>query len=80
MALIYLVFTGLIDPAKETEKLEKKRAALLSSLEKLKKSMELEGYETKVPAEVRSANLEKLQQTETELVRLADAVTALKNM
>ncbi len=70
----------MIDPIKETEKLEKKRSALSSSLEKLKKSMEMEGYETKVPADVRAANSEKLEQTKTELIRLADAITALKNM
>ncbi len=73
-------FSGLIDPVKETEKLEKKRSALSSSLEKLKKSMEMEGYETKVPADVRAANAEKLEQTKTELIRLGDAITALKNM
>lgn len=76
----FFSFLGLIDPAKETEKLEKKRSALSSSLEKLKKSMEMDGYETKVPAEIRSANSEKLEQTETELIRLADAISALKNM
>jgi uncharacterized protein (UPF0147 family) len=42
--------------------------------------MEMDGYETKVPAEIRSANSEKLEQTETELIRLADAISALKNM
>jgi len=78
--LILKFFPGLIDPIKETEKLEKKRSALSSSLEKLKKSMEMEGYETKVPADVRAANSEKLEQTKTELIRLADAITALKNM
>ncbi len=78
--MILKFFPGLIDPIKETEKLEKKRSALSSSLEKLKKSMEMEGYETKVPADVRAANSEKLEQTKTELIRLADAITALKNM
>ena len=70
----------MIDPSKETDKLEKKRAQLLAGQEKLKKSMEMDGYETKVPAEVRTANAEKLQQTETELHRLADAILALKNL
>ena len=40
----------------------------------------MDGYETKVPVEVRTANAEKLQQIETELVRLADAIATLKNM
>ncbi len=42
--------------------------------------MELDGYETKVPVEVRSANAEKVQQIETELHRLNDAIQALKNL
>jgi valyl-tRNA synthetase len=74
------LFQGLIDPAKETDKLEKKRSLLSTSLDKLKKSMELDGYETKVPVEVRSANAEKVQQIETELHRLNDAIQALKNL
>jgi len=68
----------LIDPGKETEKLEKKRVALTSSKDKLQKGMSMEGYSEKVPLEVRNANAEKLLQTETELARIADAIQALK--
>jgi hypothetical protein len=42
--------------------------------------MEMDGYESKVPAEVRTANADKLLQTETELHRLSDAIAALKTM
>merc|ERR1712080_388360 len=36
----HLVLRGLIDPSKEVEKLEKKRSALLTQIEKLKKAAE----------------------------------------
>jgi valyl-tRNA synthetase len=58
--------------------LEKKRQVLVASKDKLQKGMGIEGYNEKVPIEVRNANSEKLQQTETELARLADAIQALK--
>jgi hypothetical protein len=34
---------GLIDPAKEVEKLDKKRSALLVTIDKLRKAAEVEG-------------------------------------
>ena len=36
---------GLIDPSKEVEKLNKKKAALQQTVEKLKKAMEVKGDE-----------------------------------
>ena len=39
---------GLIDPAKEVEKLNKKKAALQGTVDKLKKAMEVQDYESKV--------------------------------
>merc|ERR1712051_470142 len=38
---VHLMLKGLIDPGKEVEKLEKKRAALMSQIEKLKKKAAL---------------------------------------
>ena len=40
----HLVLKGIVDPVKEVEKLEKKKAALASQLEKLAKSMAGEKY------------------------------------
>ena len=39
----HLVLKGLIDPAKEKEKLEKKQAALRQQLDKLNKSTQIKG-------------------------------------
>ena len=39
---------GLIDPVKEVEKLNKKKAALEGTVDKLKKAIEIKDYESKV--------------------------------
>merc|ERR1712079_884815 len=77
---VHLMLKGLIEPGKEVEKLEKKRAALMSSIDKLKKAALVKDYESKVPEDVRKANVEKLEGNEAEVVRLAEAVQALKAM
>jgi len=76
----HLVLKGLIDPAKEMEKLGKKRAALEQTVGKLKKAVQVADYETKVPEDVRRANKEKLDTSEVEIVRLAEAVAALASI
>ena len=39
---------------------------------------QVQGYETKVPEDVRAANKEKLSQTRTEVERLTEAIKALQ--
>ena len=56
----HLLLKGLIEPAKEVEKLEKKKTALATTIEKLKKAAAVADYTAKVPEEVRAANQEKL--------------------
>jgi len=73
----HLMLKGLIDPAKEVEKLNKKKAALQQTVEKLQKAMEVADYATKVPEEVRTANTEKLETSRLEIERLCEAVTTL---
>ena len=74
----YLSLKGHIDPKMEGERLEKKRIALIAVLDKLEKAQKADGYEEKVPKQVRDANHEKAKQTQVELERLRDAVEALK--
>jgi len=76
----HLVLRGLIDPPKEVEKLDKKRAALRIQLEKLNKAVKVPDYEKKVPDDVRAANAEKLTQTDSEIHRLTDAMAALSTI
>jgi valyl-tRNA synthetase len=71
---------GLIDPAKELVKLQKKKDQLEQQVSKLKQAMAAPDYRTKVPEEVRLSNTDKLTQTEGELLRLLSAMTALRSM
>jgi len=76
----HLLLKGLIEPAKEVEKLEKKKTALATTIEKLKKAAAVADYTAKVPEEVRAANQEKLAGSEVEVVRLGEAILALQAM
>lgn len=71
---------GLIDPAKELVKLQKKQDQLEQQVRKLKQAMAAPDYTIKVPEEVRLFNTDKLTQTEGELVRLLSAMSALRTM
>lgn len=77
---IHLSLKGLIDVSKEVEKLKKKQESLEQTISKLKQSMSVPDYSTKVPEGVQAANTEKLGQSEGELIRLADALAALSTM
>jgi len=70
----------LIDTSKEVEKLKKKSDLLSQTIEKLNKAMSVADYQTKVPEDVRSANKDKLKQSQDELDRLAEAIGVLKIM
>jgi valyl-tRNA synthetase len=71
---------GLIDPAKELVKLQKKQDQLEKQVKKLMQAMAAPDYAVKVPEEVRLSNADKLTQTEGELVRLLSAMSALRAM
>ncbi|XP_026281108.1 valine--tRNA ligase isoform X2 [Frankliniella occidentalis] len=77
---VHLLLKGLIDPAKEEEKLQKKQDSLSQQVKKLEQSMVAPDYETKVPSEVRAANSEKLAQSKGEIERLAAAMKQLSTM
>lgn len=70
----------MIDTTKEVEKLKKKSDLLTQTVEKLQKSMSVADYDTKVPDDVKTANKEKLKQSQDELDRLAEAIGVLKIM
>ena len=73
----HLMLKGLIDPSKEVEKLNKKKATLQQTVDKLKKAMEVKDYASKVPEEVQAANKEKLDTSSLEIERLCEAIKQL---
>lgn len=77
---VHLLLKGLIEADKEIAKLQKKQIQLTQTVGKLKQAMEAADYATKVPAEVQTANTEKLQQSESEIQRITKAMETLKMM
>jgi valyl-tRNA synthetase len=77
---VHLLLQGLIDPAKELLKLQKKQDQLEQQVKKLKQTMAAPDYIVKVPEEVHLYNTDKLTQSEGELVRLLSAMSALRTM
>lgn len=76
----YLMLKGVVDPAKETERLSLKQEKLEAQVSKLKAAMCTSDYATKVPTEVQVVNLDKVHQIEGELARIAESISALKLM
>lgn len=70
----------MIDSTKEIEKLNKKSDSLTQTVTKLHKAMSVADYKTKVPEDVQNTNKEKLQQSQNEIDRLAEAIEVLKLM
>lgn len=51
----------MVDTSKEISKLEQQKEKLTSQQSKLKEKMEADGYQTKVPENVRKSNSEKVR-------------------
>ncbi|KAJ8922358.1 hypothetical protein NQ315_004301 [Exocentrus adspersus] len=75
---VNLLLKGLIDPSKEIGKIQKKLDFLQGTKERVTKAMSAADYEVKVPVEVQQANVEKLNQTCTEITRLEAALRSLR--
>lgn len=77
---IHLLLKGLIEVDKEILKLEKKKQLLDQTVQKLKQSMSADDYLIKVPVDVQNINLEKLEQSSSEIERISSAMETLKLM
>lgn len=75
-----LLLKGLIEPSKEIAKLQKKIEFLSATRDKLDKAMSATDYVNKVPEEVQKSNVEKLDQTVVEIMRLEKAIEVLSLM
>ena len=69
-----------MDPAKERDRLQKKRAQLDTTLEKLAAQMAMPDYQTKVPEDVQAANTEKQGQLTAEIESIARGLQQLLTM
>jgi valyl-tRNA synthetase len=75
---IYVDAAGLVDFKAEVDKLLKKRGLVAKALEGLEKKMSIPGYEEKVPAEVRQANQDKLDDMKSQMTEMDSAIAMLK--
>lgn len=79
-AKVHLLLQGIIDPAKEKDKLSKKIQTQTAALGKLTTAAARPDYEAKVPADVRQANEEKRRGIAAELEHLEEALQSLSTM
>nr|CCM17709.1 valyl-tRNA synthetase, putative [Leishmania guyanensis] len=77
---VNMMLMGFIDVGKEVAKLEKQLDGLTKQIEGLKKKISIPNYEAKVPAEVRAANMEKLNTLEMQRVQLQDGVGKMRGL
>lgn len=75
-----LLLKGTIDFTKEIERLEQKREKLQSQLLKSKNLYSSSDYESKVPEEIKAANLEKINQMDEEIKKITNAINTLQIM
>ncbi|CBZ28993.1 putative valyl-tRNA synthetase [Leishmania mexicana MHOM/GT/2001/U1103] len=77
---VNMMLMGFIDVAKEVAKLEKQLDGLTKQIEGMKKKMSIPNYETKVPAEIRVANTEKLDTLEAQSAQLRDGIGKMSSL
>ncbi|CAJ1449095.1 unnamed protein product [Effrenium voratum] len=77
--LIYTKVEGL-DLSGEKVKLEKKVTSAQKTVDSYRQKMSVEGYEQKVPANVREQNLQKMQAAQKELEELQRALQGLQQV
>jgi valyl-tRNA synthetase len=77
---LFILLKGIIDIDKEEAKLTKRKVSLQQQIENVKKEMNVDNYETKVPESVREKNKDKLNQLENEIILIDDGLAQLKEM
>ncbi|KAG8344088.1 hypothetical protein TRVL_05087 [Trypanosoma vivax] len=75
-----MMLLGFIDVQKEVEKLENQLAGLQKQIEGLHKKMNVPNYETKVPAEVRETNSEKLFSLSEQEKQLTEGLERMRSL
>ena len=77
---LLLDLNGVIDCKEEIKRLEREVDRLTPQIEQYRKKMSIEGYEQKVPENVRILNQEKLASYESELKTTLEALEGLKGI
>eukprot|EP00884_Botryococcus_braunii_P011915 jgi/Botrbrau1/20724/Bobra.0058s0053.1 len=77
---VALLLTGLLDPAKEIDKLKAKQAKTAERRDALAKKVGAAGYKEKTPAEVQASDAEKLATASKELEEVDSHIEDMQRM
>lgn len=69
---------GLVEPARELERLARQREQLQTALEKLVTQQQAEHYQHRVPEQVRAANAEKCDQLRDEMAAISSGIQQMQ--
>jgi valyl-tRNA synthetase len=71
---------GLVDYAVEIGRLNKSLTTTSPQIETLEKKMVTEGYEDKVPEDLKKSNIEKLESLQKKKVEIEEAIANLERL
>ncbi|GIL56694.1 hypothetical protein Vafri_11999 [Volvox africanus] len=74
---VHMLLKGILDPALEITKLEKKSAEVSGRIDQIKKKMAMPTYD-KTPEDVKAADVDRLAKAEAELAAAAAAMDAMR--
>ncbi|PRW56769.1 valine--tRNA ligase isoform A [Chlorella sorokiniana] len=77
---VYLSLSGVLDAAKELEKLGKREADAAGKVEQLQKKLAMPSYQEKTPEEIKAADLERLVKSEAELESIRHHIEDMKKL
>lgn len=78
LTTVYLSLSGVLDAAKELEKLGKREADAMTRLQQLQRKMLLPSYHDKTPQEIKDADVERLVKMEAELEAIRHHVADMR--
>ena len=76
----YLDMAGVLDPASELQKLDKKFANVSTQIASMKKKMAVPAYETKTPEKVKEQNIATLERLEKEKIGIEKMMDDFKSL
>ncbi|KAM3567923.1 hypothetical protein VYU27_009940 [Nannochloropsis oceanica] len=75
---VYMELRGMVDASAEIAKLEKQLGSVDQRVQGLERQMNIPGYETKVPANIRENNTNKAEALGTEKANILSAIESFK--
>ncbi|EFN58150.1 hypothetical protein CHLNCDRAFT_141931 [Chlorella variabilis] len=77
---VYLSLSGVLDAAKELEKLSKREGEAVGKLDQLQRKMALPGYQDKTPEDIKALELERVVKMEAELEAIRHHIADMRTL